>query len=274
MRAIDDVSARALRTCFEDQGYVVERGILSVDLIESLATLCAQEHGRLVDVFRTQTGVSLDERVEVDRFAAHLEEHPAELAALSVEARDILRGQFPQSVRTREEFLGLTRETLLVSLLAELLGSPRLRLHFPPMVRFKTPSQSHVNVPLHQDAPYFNHIDRFVNVWVPLCPITDACGGLDVLSGSHKLGAVAHQPSSIWQDGFVELDSLSGQGTPVHITMEPGDALLFGQHLLHRSHSNTSDHMRWSIDARWFTSATESRKQYYDLVTRQLVKVY
>jgi ectoine hydroxylase-related dioxygenase (phytanoyl-CoA dioxygenase family) len=85
---------------------------------------------------------------------------------------------------------------------------------------------------------------------------------------------VTHESSVIWQDGFVDLESLGGRYTPRHITMEPGDVLLFGQHMLHRSHPNSSNRVRCSIDARWFTPATDSTKQYYDVTTRTLIKAY
>jgi len=36
-------------------------------------------------------------------------------------------------------------------------------------------------VPLQQDGANFAHTKNFAMVWIPMCPITEACGGINIL---------------------------------------------------------------------------------------------
>jgi ectoine hydroxylase-related dioxygenase (phytanoyl-CoA dioxygenase family) len=45
----------------------------------------------------------------------------------------------------------------------------------------------------------------------------------------------------------------------VDIAMRPGDVLLFGNLLWHRSVANTSDGIRWSIDLRYYGESLAGR---------------
>jgi ectoine hydroxylase-related dioxygenase (phytanoyl-CoA dioxygenase family) len=56
--------------------------------------------------------------------------------------------------------------------------------------------------------------------------------------------------------------------------MEPGDALLFGPHLIHRSVANTSNRIRYSVDCRWFGGESPALRQFYDVERRQVVRVF
>jgi hypothetical protein len=153
MTGVLNQAATQLRAEFEAEGYLHVQRVLSPTLVQQLAELCYGQYDGLSDTFQAATGVALSDASAVRTYAADLEAHPDKVAAMPVDIRDILRGQFPQSVRTRDELLGLTGESALLAILNDLLGTDQLRLHFPPMVRFKTPAQDHVNVPLHQDAP-------------------------------------------------------------------------------------------------------------------------
>jgi ectoine hydroxylase-related dioxygenase (phytanoyl-CoA dioxygenase family) len=127
-------------------------------------------------------------------------------------------------------------------------------------------------VPLHQDGPYFPHISNFATVWIPLCAITEECGGINVLEGSHRRGPVRHEEAVLWGNTIPHEDAAGY--TDRHILMEPGDALIFGPHLQHYTHANTSGQVRTSIDSRWFGDATATTRQYFDLRSRQVVQMF
>ena len=191
-----------------------------------------------------------------------------------MELSDLLRGQFTQPVRLEQEWLAIAHEEKLGALMRELLGDEALRMHYPPMSRFKYPGQSQANVPLHPDYVYFKNLQsNFINTWIPLCPITEECGGINILEGSHVSGPLEHRPQGIW-GSFVDPKSVPGRFPDRHFLMEPGDVLAFGPHMLHYTHPNTSQKVRFSVDCRWFAASTESTKQYFDLTTKSIVKMY
>ncbi|HJZ54946.1 MAG TPA: phytanoyl-CoA dioxygenase family protein, partial [Gemmataceae bacterium] len=57
----------------------------------------------------------------------------------------------------------------------------------------------------------------------------------------------------------------------VYYHMQPGDVLVFEKTVVHASKPNTSDHMRLSLDYRFFGSAASTTKHYLDLDTREVV---
>lgn len=258
---------------FEAQGYLHVPGIVSAATVRRIGALLYGEFARLAEDFRRHTGARLDDADELADFLARQGDLDAWFLAQPRDMQHLMRGEFPLEVRQRDELLLLAGEAPLTALLRRLIGSPTLRLHFPPMLRFKVPGVSRSEVPLHQDGPYFQHISEFATVWLPFCPIDAACGGVNVLEGSHRLGPQPHGQATLWGN---YLDRRDGHArfTDRHIEMEPGDALIFGPHLLHYSHPNTSERVRCSVDSRWFGARTPSSRQYYDVERAELVRAF
>lgn len=263
----------ALAERFEAQGYLHVPGIVSAAAVRRIGALLYGEFERLAEDFRRHTGARLDDAAELQDFLARQGDLDAWFMAQPRDMQHLMRGEFPLEVRQRDEMRLLAEEAPLTGLLRRLIGSPTLRLHFPPMLRFKVPGVSRSEVPLHQDGPYFPHIHEFATVWLPFCTIDEACGGVNVLEGSHKLGPLRHGQATLWGN-FVDADSGHARFTDRHIEMEPGDALIFGPHLLHYSHPNTSQRVRCSIDSRWFGATTSSSRQYYDVERAELVRAF
>ena len=94
-----------------------------------------------------------------------------------------------------------------------------------------------------------------------------------MLERSHRLGPLKHEEAVLWGN-YLPRDAVGERFVERHILMEPGDALIFGPNLLHSTHPNTSDHVRYSIDSRWFGSHTDSTRQYYDVSTRAVVRAF
>ena len=104
-----------------------------------------------------------------------------------------------------------------------------------------------------------------VNVWTPLVPVTRRNGCMQFSVGSHKLGLVHH--SYPHPDGnvggregkWLHIDPKVRQewcspesGRVIDVELEPGDIVLFHQHMLHSSeHPNMSDQVRWACDFRY-----------------------
>ncbi|MEX0775475.1 MAG: phytanoyl-CoA dioxygenase family protein [Phycisphaeraceae bacterium] len=219
--------------------------------------------------FRAATGVDLDDAQAVSKYVAALHDGESRYAALDKDVQHLLRGEFPLVFRLGEEFRAIASQRALIAALQAVLAKVNLRMHYPPMIRFKQPGQAQANVPMHQDCSYNAHLEEFVTAWLPLCEITDACGGVDVLVGSHRDGALPHGRQVIWGN-YVEEVGLQ-RFKRVHVTMALGDALLFGPYTLHASHANTSERPRCSIDCRFFSRLTASTKHYLDVATGRVI---
>ena len=137
----------------------------------------------------------------------------------------------------------------------------------PPTARFVIPHNIYAAVPAHRDVSYNEHVEDFVTLWVPFTDITEECGGVVVYKGSAK-----ERPfSKLKEKGFwIEGSSTNGyQG--IHCKMRIGDALLFNKWMLHRSAPNTSDHVRFSCDYRFFGSDQGSKKHYLEVATGKVI---
>jgi Phytanoyl-CoA dioxygenase (PhyH) len=258
---------------FAQQGYLHVPGLLSPGLVSHLSALMTGHYEKQAAYFVRETGVRLDSPRQLKRLLDEQDDPEAWFLAQNRDIQHLIRGEFPLAVRMLDDFIRLTEERGLVTLLQTLLGSDSLRLNYPPMMRFKVPDMPQANVPLHQDGPYFAHISNFATVWIPMCAITEECGGVNVLEGSHRFGPLPHEEGVLWGNRLRE-DQLKEQCVERHIEMQPGDVLIFGPNLVHYSHANTSDRVRCSIDSRWFGNNTATSRQYYDLATRQVVRMF
>jgi ectoine hydroxylase-related dioxygenase (phytanoyl-CoA dioxygenase family) len=125
-------------------------------------------------------------------------------------------------------------------------------------VRPKLPDQQLTVVPWHQDSGYFgveSAKQLIVTAWVPLVAVTPDNGGLQVADGSHRYGLVNHVTEQR-AGQFLEIQHAEPSAEAiVDLPMRPGDALLFGNLLWHRSLANRSDGIRWSIDLRYYAES-------------------
>jgi len=248
------------------RGYLVLKNVLRLDAIRPLAEFIYGQYDRHKALYRQRTGKSLDDREHLTAIASD----PATFAGLPSDLKHLVRGELPLEVRLDAALKVVAHEDGLARVVREVLGAESLRLHNPPSIRVSAPGLSIGNVPMHQDFAYNQHVKEFVTAWVPLCRIDEACGGVDVLEGSHRSEPLEHEPQVVWSNAVK--DPRAGEGfVRRHVLLDLGDALLFGPRLLHASHANTSDRVRASIDYRFFSSATPSEKHYYDVARRVVV---
>ena len=121
--------------------------------------------------------------------------------------------------------------------------------------RPKLPGQQLTVVPWHQDSGYFGTVSEdslIPTAWIPLVPVDETNGCLQVVAGSHRLGVIDHRTEE--REGrFLEvLDELVDDSCIFTCPMEVGDALVFHNLTLHRSLPHTtSEIVRWAIDIRY-----------------------
>lgn len=113
----------------------------------------------------------------------------------------------------------------------------------------------------HLDAPAYDHIGQIehttANIAVDAATPENGC--VEVVRGSHKMEVTFSTGGAItpsWES--------SHEWLPV--PLEPGDLLIFGSHLAHRSGPNKTDTSRNSVYATYHgrSDGEDLRKKYYE----------
>jgi phytanoyl-CoA hydroxylase len=131
---------------------------------------------------------------------------------------------------------------------------PEILAHPQFNVRAKLPNQDRSVVPWHQDLGYLEQdaADTFmVNFWLPLVDSTKENGCLEVIPGSHH-NYVEHVSGLGPAGNFkgISDDHLPSE-EPVCCPVPRGGVLLLQHRTIHRSVTNVSDTVRWSLDLRY-----------------------
>ena len=91
---------------------------------------------------------------------------------------------------------------------------------------------------------------------------TQENGCLQVLRASHLIGRINHGKIGDQTGADLERVEVALQRFElVHVTLEPGDAVLFHSNLLHRSDQNHSDHPRWVLICCYNTRRNDPYKE-------------
>lgn len=250
----------------DERGYVVLRGVLRPEVVRSIGDFLYGEYDRYRAQYRDRMKKGLDDPAHL----AELTSDAATFGALPSDLKHLVRGELPLEIRLDARLKAVAHEEPLARVLRTVLNASSLRLHNPPSIRVSAPGLTVGNVPMHQDFAYNLHVKEFVTAWVPFCVIDDACGGVDVLEGSHRSPPLEHEAQVVWSNA-VKSPPPERAYPRTHVLLGPGDVLLFGPRLLHASHANTSSRVRVSIDYRFFSAATPSEKHYYDVDRRVVV---
>ncbi len=133
----------------------------------------------------------------------------------------------------------------LHTLLDQLLGVGRVLFQEMALVK---PPRIGSEKPWHQDASYFRVTDPglIAGVWIALDPALRANGCMELIPGSHLLGAVPHQHENDFNRCRI-LDQHVQRDQRIAIEMQPGDALIFHALLHHYTAPNTSDLRRRAL---------------------------
>jgi ectoine hydroxylase-related dioxygenase (phytanoyl-CoA dioxygenase family) len=131
-------------------------------------------------------------------------------------------------------------------------------LLFKDKINYKQPGGNGFHA--HLDAPAYDHISRIEHVTVNLAidPATPENGCLEVVPGSHKM-----------EVKFAHGGRIKPEWEHTHewipIPLEPGDMLIFGSHLAHRSAANKTDKSRSSLYATFHSRSDgeDLRERYY-----------
>lgn len=161
-----------------------------------------------------------------------------------------------QGLETDPLFSPLVRHPLFMDICARLYGAHAPVSLFRAMIMNKPAGQG-THLPWHQDGGDVWALDRdpLVTVWVALDPATRANGCVEVIPGSHRLGLLSANGSTVAADVVPEHCPVE-QVLPLEL--EAGHAVLMHNWLIHRSGVNTSNQPRRAFTACYMDGRTRS----------------
>ncbi|MFF7389073.1 phytanoyl-CoA dioxygenase family protein [Streptomyces scabiei] len=231
-------------TEFEENGYVVVRGLFSPTEIEQLC----------------------------DRFAAlraggpipgHFEPRPAPADGPADPLQVYPRVMHPH--RIDDMSLRVLLDTRLREILEELLGEEVLAAQ--SMFYFKPPGAR--GQALHQDNFYLRvEPGTCVAAWIACDVIDRDNGGLEVVPGTHRMDLFCPEAADPEVSFAREYVAPPPGLTPVPVDMSPGDVLFFNGSLVHGSQPNhTADRFRRSFIGHYVGRSAERIGRYYETLT-------
>jgi ectoine hydroxylase-related dioxygenase (phytanoyl-CoA dioxygenase family) len=240
---------KKLQQEFDEQGYVILRGVLAPDTIAGvkaeMENLVEQHAHQLLDSGKISHDYSDD---PFSTRLYRLYEHNLDEAPRRFKEELQLAGMFP-----------LLFHPQLLDMVESILGG-EIRLYPNYTVRPKFPDWAGHQVLWHQDGGYTNggksvdglSVDqlRMVNMWTPLVPVNVENGCMQFIPGTHRLGSVPHESRTHYLEIVqTQLEPLLDQA--VDIVLDPGDVVLFSNMLFHQGLPNRSQQIRWSVDWRY-----------------------
>jgi hypothetical protein len=233
------------------KGYVIKHGLLnpSSDLEPSRVALA-----RLVD--------TIVNRLHAEGLITDLcKDFPFETRMIEIEK------QFPNASVLLHKMGVLPKEIAdlwsgetLIACARQFLGDD-IAGHPVWNIRVKTPGQEQATVPWHQDTGYLDPVSIAIHqptAWVPLVPAVRENGCMEVLDSGHRSGLECKHECCVGGTWYVqiadkELEKIGVDAEKDRVLCEcPLGSVLFINNLIpHRSLSNVSEIIRWSLDLRW-----------------------
>ncbi len=149
--------------------------------------------------------------------------------------------------KTAGLFFFLTHPAIL-NVVESIIG-PEILVHPQFNIRAKMPGEA--EVAWHQDIAFLDpDVEEtfMINFWVPLVDTHVENGCLEILARSHEHGIIPHEAAA--SELEIPADRLP-PGDRVLSVLPAGGAALIQHKTVHRSFSNQSDHIRWSLDIRY-----------------------
>ncbi len=144
-----------------------------------------------------------------------------------------------QNLEADDKFRVYTEQPLFQDICAHVYGDNAPVASFRAMFMNK-PAHQGTFLPWHQDRWTYLDRDPEITVWTALDPATKANGCVQVVRGSHKLGLVNPSHNS----GFLtdaQAAELASPDKVEYLELEPGEAVLLHNWLLHASDVNATD---------------------------------
>ena len=215
---------------FEENGYVRLGRVLSDSELRKL-----QEH---IDAIMLGTA-----ELPYDRLLMQLDSTTGKYEDAGVQSNGFkgptLAYRKIQNLEIDPEFRAFLEKPIFREICANVYGPETTLSCFRAMFMNKPAGQG-TWLPWHQDR--WNYLDRdpLITVWTALDPATVQNGCVQVIDGSHRRGLVNPDHPS----GFVAIEQAAEllRESPIeYLELEPGEAVLLHNHLLHASDVNCTN---------------------------------
>ncbi|QDU90482.1 Phytanoyl-CoA dioxygenase (PhyH) [Pirellulimonas nuda] len=241
---------------YHEQGYLLVRGAFGPEAVQRARDELAAM--RLADDPRCE-GVYFEGAVR-DRLGAVGQtgvEEPGRLPQLEPAVRAEYVRKFMGFVDRHPPLAEIANCPRMRGLVEGLVGGPAEL--FQEMAMIKPPRGR--EKPWHQDHAYFNApLDTpIVGVWIALTEVSPESGGMYVIPGGHRRGALPHFQRRDWQVCDTLPGEWAAQGYKAAAApMNAGDALLFSSLLPHGTPTNRSDRQRWALQFHYRSAGAPS----------------
>jgi phytanoyl-CoA hydroxylase len=251
---------------FHEDGYLVVEDVLGADV---LGPLIADFNELVADIARALVA---DGRLDDEYAGLPFERR---LAVLTWAAGESLQRRVSFPANHRRAMFDFLTSARLVDLIESLVG-PEIYCHPTQHVRPKLPEfvgdrfrDFSFQSPVHQDAAALlpEADDTFVlTSWIPLVDVTEDMGPVEVYPALHR-GPIRrhHYVPGI---GLTIAQTQLPEAEPVPIPVAKGDVLLIHARTPHRSRTNATPTVRWSIDLRWNDARRPGGRPLPGLVVR------
>ncbi|MCA9688216.1 MAG: phytanoyl-CoA dioxygenase family protein [Myxococcales bacterium] len=232
---------------FSDQGFLIVRGLLAPAALQPLILELTREVDQYIEEAVARGLLARSDTFPSEPFERRL----ALVARACADPKFFVRRLYGKQHKTAGMFALRTWPALL-DVVESLIG-PEIFAHPMTMLRPKLPDVAAVNLPWHQDIAYLLEDAAgeatLVNCWIPLVDARADNGCLQVVAGSHRARRLPHDERVDQWIGISDEQFPAGQ--VVTCELAPGDVLLIGEQLVHRSLPHRSDAVRWSLDTRY-----------------------
>lgn len=194
------------------------------------------------------------------------------VALLYAQSRDILNGMDLMEARLPEAFEFMKNDNLLDAV--ESLIGPEITCSPIQHIRAKPPAEvtgegaGFFNVPWHQDAGVtWEEAENsdIITCWIPLVDATVENGCMEVMPGAWKHRYLEHQA----EGGTTIRPDLLPDISPRPVPVRKRGVIFMHRHTPHRSTSNHSRGVRWSVDLRYQPAGTPTGRPFHpDFVAR------
>ncbi|HEX8832617.1 MAG TPA: phytanoyl-CoA dioxygenase family protein [Abditibacteriaceae bacterium] len=161
-----------------------------------------------------------------------------------------------QNLESDELFLSFMQRPIFREICTHVYGAETPIAAFRAMFMNK-PAHAGTLLPWHQDRWANLDRDPLITLWTALDPATVANGCVQIIRGSHRLGLI--NPSHY--SGFVTEEQVREHAPDdkvEYLEMEPGEAVLMHNWLLHRSDTNNTDISRRAFSVCYMDAATRA----------------
>lgn len=229
--------------------HLLEKNIIESKIIEDISAL-------MIDFFNTSIFPDMIAKNIIDKDKKILIDNDFNL---NIEEKKLLTGHYPLKFRIEIYKKIINSKKLFEFLENKIFKTDDFYLYLPPMCRFSLPQNKYSLTPWHVDKHYNHYLEEAYTVWMPLVNIDNEIGGIGFYEGKYDDSYHKNNENKIF---FSSID-LPNESKIIKYNMKKTDILIFNNNTIHKSISNKSDKIRYSLDIRFTKKEPVSSHRYY-----------